>query len=76
VLRTSLEQRATELAARTPEFYQQEITRFDGQKVTRLEMLQMIKEHELTHRAQLFMYLRMKGMVPPTTRRRIAKAKA
>jgi uncharacterized damage-inducible protein DinB len=39
-------------------------------------MLQFIKEHELTHRAQLFMYLRLKGIVPPTTRRRLAKAKA
>ena len=75
-LRSAMEQRATQLATRPAEFYAQEITRFDGQKVTRLEMLQMIKEHELTHRAQLFMYLRMKGIVPPTTRRRLAKAKA
>jgi uncharacterized damage-inducible protein DinB len=36
-------------------------------------MLQMLKEHELTHRAQLFLYIRMKGMVPATTRRRMAK---
>ena len=50
-----------------------EITRFDGQRLTRLEMVQSIKEHELTHRAQLFMYLRLKGIVPATTRRRLAK---
>jgi len=50
--------------------------RFDGQRVTRLEMLQMLKEHELTHRSQLFLYLRLQGMVPPTTRRRMAKANA
>ena len=49
------------------------VTRFDGQKVTRLEMVQTIKEHELTHRAQLFLYLRLKGLVPATTRRRLAK---
>ena len=35
-----------------------------------------LKEHELTHRQQLFMYLRLNGVVPPTTRRRQAKAKA
>ena len=75
-LRSAVEQRATQLAAQPAGFYAQEITRFDGQRVTRLEMLQTIKEHELTHRAQLFMYLRMKGIVPPTTRRRLSKAKA
>jgi len=64
------------LAAKPAEFFAGEITRFDGQRVTRLEMLQGIKEHELTHRQQLFMYLRLKGIVPPTTRRRLAKANA
>jgi len=39
-------------------------------------MLQGIKEHELSHRSQLFVYLRLKGLTPPTTRRRLAKAKA
>lgn len=75
-LRSEIDQRTAELARRPASFYAAEITRFDGQRVTRLEMLQMIKEHELTHRSQLFMYLRLKGMVPPTTRRRMAKAKA
>lgn len=71
-LRTSLDTRAAELAAKPPEFFSHIITRFDGQQVTRLEMLQFVKEHELTHRAQLFMYLRLKGIVPSTTRRRMA----
>lgn len=71
-----MEQRVAQLAAQPAAFFAQEITRFDGQRVTRLEMLQGVKEHELTHRSQLFMYLRMKGVVPATTRRRIAKAKA
>jgi uncharacterized damage-inducible protein DinB len=62
-LRTVLETRAAELAARPGDFYA-------------LEMLQFVKEHELTHRSQLFMYLRLKGIVPSTTRRRLAKAKA
>jgi uncharacterized damage-inducible protein DinB len=75
-LRSAMQRRAAELAAKSAEFYAGEIVRMDGQRVTRLEMLQLIKEHELTHRQQLFMYLRLNGVVPPTTRRRQAKAKA
>jgi hypothetical protein len=71
-MRESVEQRCAALAAQTPEFFGQMVTRFDGQKVTRLEMLQTIKEHELTHRAHLFLCLRMNGIVPATTRRRLA----
>jgi uncharacterized damage-inducible protein DinB len=70
-LRESVEQRTVELAAKSPEFYAETVTRF-GDVVTRLEMLQFVKEHELTHRQQLFMYLRLKGIVPATTRRRLA----
>jgi uncharacterized damage-inducible protein DinB len=72
-LRESVEQRAAAFAAQPAGFFDQMITRFDGQRVTRLEMLQTIKEHELTHRAHLFLCLRMKGIVPATTRRRLAK---
>ncbi|MBZ5610405.1 MAG: DinB family protein [Acidobacteriia bacterium] len=75
-LRSRLDADAARLAQKSADFYAGEITRFDGQRVTRLEMLQMIKEHELTHRSQLFMYLRLKGIVPSTTRRRLAKANA
>lgn len=75
-LRASVEQRAVELASRPPEFYAGMVTRMDGSLMTRLEMLQFVKEHELTHRAQLFLYLRMKGLVPATTRRRLAKQAA
>jgi uncharacterized damage-inducible protein DinB len=75
-LRSTVEARCAELAAMPPDFYSAMMTRFDGQTVTRLEMLQTIKEHELTHRSQMFMYLRLKGLVPATTRRRLAKAKA
>ena len=75
-LRASVEQRASALAAQTPEFYAGIITRVDGTRVTRLEMLQFVKEHELTHRAQLFLYMRMKGIVPATTRRRLARQAA
>jgi uncharacterized damage-inducible protein DinB len=62
-----------QLAAQPAEFFSRIVTRMDGQKVTRLEMVETIKEHELTHRAQLFLYLRLKGLVPATTRRRLAK---
>ena len=72
-LRESVEQRAAQFAGQSSEFFAGIITRFDGQQLTRLEMLQFIKEHELTHRAHLFLCLRMKGMVPATTRRRMAK---
>ena len=71
-LRARFDERLPALAAQTPEFYAGVVTRFDGQQVTRMEMIQTIKEHELTHRAQLFLYLRLKGIVPVTTRRRQA----
>ena len=71
-LRAAVEPKIDALAKQTPEWYAQMVTRVDGQKVTRLEMLQFVKEHELTHRAQLFMYLRLQGVVPVTTRRRLA----
>ena len=74
-LRKSLETRSSELAAKSDDFFAGIITRFDGQRVTRLEMLQFIKEHELTHRSQMFVYLRLKGVVPATTRRRQAAQK-
>ena len=67
-----LEADAVKLAAANPAFYAEMMTRFDGAAVTRLEMLQFAKEHELTHRSQMFMYLRLQGVVPPTTRRRLA----
>jgi uncharacterized damage-inducible protein DinB len=75
-LEKSLEDRTAQLASQPDAFFTQEITRFDGLRLTRLEMLQFVKEHELTHRSQLFMLMRLKGMVPPTTKRRLAAAKA
>ena len=74
-LRASLDEDCASLAGKDSDFLAQVITRFDGMKVTRMEMLQFVKEHELTHRAQLFMYLRLNGVVPPTTRRRQAQKK-
>ena len=74
-LRKTMETRAAELAAKGEDFYSGLITRFDGQRVTRLEMVQFVKEHELTHRSQMFVYLRLKGIVPATTKRRQAAQK-
>ncbi len=75
-LRQAMDERASQLASQPAEFFSERLTRMDGQEVTRLEMLQMVKEHELTHRAQLFLCLRIKGIVPATTRRRLAKQAA
>jgi uncharacterized damage-inducible protein DinB len=73
-LRQSLARRCEQFAAQPPEFFSEIMTRhFDLAQLTRMEMLQFLKEHELTHRQQLFMYLRLKGIVPATTRRRLAR---
>ena len=72
-MRQAVEEHCSQLAEKPAEFFAQIITKFDGQRVTRLEMMQFVKEHELAHRAQLFMYLRMNGVVPPTTRRKLAR---
>jgi uncharacterized damage-inducible protein DinB len=73
-LRQSVAQRCEQFAAQPPEFFSEIMTRhFDLAQLTRMEMLQFVKEHEITHRQQLFMYLRLKGMVPATTRRRLAR---
>jgi uncharacterized damage-inducible protein DinB len=71
-LRSAMDERVKELLAQSGEFFSHIITRFDRQRVTRLEMAQMVKEHEMTHRAQLFLYLRLNGVVPSTTRQRLA----
>jgi uncharacterized damage-inducible protein DinB len=71
-LRSALDERLAALRAQPADWFSAIITRFDGQALTRLEMIQSIKEHELTHRAQLFMCLRLLGIVPVTTRRRQA----
>lgn len=75
-LRSSMDETAAKLAQQTPEFYAGMVTRMDGVPVTRLEMVQSIKEHEMVHRAQLFFCLRLKGIVPATTRRRMAQQAA
>jgi len=75
-LRQSIEEIAARLEAQPPEFFSAVVKRMDGQEITRLEMVQFVKEHELTHRQQLFVYLRLKGLTPATTRRRLARQAA
>jgi uncharacterized damage-inducible protein DinB len=75
-LRQSIQEITEKLSAQTPEFFSEIVKRVDGQEVTRLEMVQFVKEHELTHRQSLFVYLRLKGLVPATTKRRLARQAA
>jgi uncharacterized damage-inducible protein DinB len=72
-MRQSVDQRTAELSRQSPEFFAKIVTKWDGAKLTRLELIQFLKEHELGHRAQLFTYLRFKGVTPVTTRRRQSK---
>lgn len=74
-LRSSIEEHCGELAGATPEFLAGMIARWDGAELTRFEMLLWLREHELAHRMQLFLYLRLNGVVPPTTRRRLEQQK-
>jgi uncharacterized damage-inducible protein DinB len=62
--RPALAARCLELKERPEAFFMEEITRMDGHRMTRMEMLQFTKEHEVTHRAQPFVYLRLMGIVP------------
>lgn len=67
------ESRCAELGEKDAEWWSGMVQKWSGEEMTRLEFMQFVKEHELTHRSQLFLYMRLKGMVPPTTRRRLAK---
>ncbi len=69
----SLDEDCARIEAQPAEFWAAAVKKFDGTPLTRMEMLQFTKEHELTHRSQMFVYLRLKGVVPPTTRRKLAK---
>ncbi len=71
-LRTSVEAHCEALRGLSAGFFAEQLTKWDRTVLTRLEMMQFVKEHELAHRMQLFLYLRMNGLVPPTTRRKMA----
>jgi uncharacterized damage-inducible protein DinB len=65
--------RIQELRGQSPEWWAGLVHKWSGEEMTRLEFLQFTKEHELTHLAQLFACMRLKGLTPPTTRRRQAE---
>ena len=64
-----------QLASRLESFWEEPRKSFDGSDKTAGELLLMLKEHEIGHCNQLYLYLRSKGIVPPPTRKR-AEAKA
>jgi uncharacterized damage-inducible protein DinB len=60
------------LRTRNDAFWSEPRKSFDGSEKTAGELLQMMKEHEISHLNQLYIYLRAKGIVPPTTRKKAA----
>ena len=65
------------MAAHGPSFWDEPRKSFDGSDKSVGELLLMAKEHEIGHCNQLYLYLRSKGVLPPTTRKRLeAKAAA
>ncbi len=77
LLRESGEAYATWVESLTPAFLNETFTDPTGQNPkTRFESLLSVKEHEMHHRAQLMLMLRLVGGVPHLTREREARAAA
>ena len=74
-LKTRGDQFATHVEAMTDAQLGETVTMPNGGK-TRFEMLLGVKEHEMHHRAQLFLIERMVGIVPHLTRARQQRAQA
>jgi uncharacterized damage-inducible protein DinB len=74
-LEEKLEERIAQLQAAPADFWSREVTHFSGARVSMLEMLMLIRQHEGEHRAQAAVLSRIKGIVPATTRRRVAAQK-
>ena len=72
-LTTGGEDLGTQLESMTEDQLAEEVTLPMGKK-TRFEMLLGTKEHEMHHRAQLFLIERMLGIVPHLTRARQARS--
>lgn len=73
-LETKLEERITQIRAAGPGFWEREVTHFSGARVTMMEMMLLIRQHEGEHRAQAAVLSRMQGIIPATTRKRLAAA--
>jgi len=72
-LRESVEQRTAALAAQPAAFWDHYITRFDGQRVTRLEMVADDQGARTDAPGRTCSVPEDEGIVPATTRRRLAK---
>jgi hypothetical protein len=55
-------------------FWAREVTHFSGARVTMMEMMLLVRQHDAEHRAQAAVLSRMRGIVPATTRKRLAAA--
>ena len=71
-LSARMEERISQLAVQPAEFWDREVVHFTGARMSAFEMMLMIQRHESEHRAQAALLSRMKGIVPATTRRRLA----
>jgi uncharacterized damage-inducible protein DinB len=73
-LDAKLEERIAQVREAGPAFWESEITHFSGARITMMEMMLLIRQHEAEHRAQAAVLSRMQGIVPATTRKRQAAA--
>jgi uncharacterized damage-inducible protein DinB len=73
-LETRMQQRLAEMSAAAASFW--EVTHFSGARVTMMEMLLLLRHHEGEHRAQAAVLSRLCGVIPATTRQRLATQKA
>ena len=67
LLRSSLASSSEKVTQFGEEKLDQPITRFDGQQITKMAMLQFTLAHEMYHRGQLTVYQRLLGIEPALT---------
>ena len=60
-----------QLAACPETFWDEPRKSYDGSEKSAGELLLMLREHEVGHLNQMYIYLRAKGILPPGTRKRI-----
>jgi uncharacterized damage-inducible protein DinB len=71
-----MEERIAQIRQAGPAFWEREVTHFSGARVTMMEMMLLVRQHEGEHRAQAAVLSRMCGIVPATTRNRLAAQSA
>jgi uncharacterized damage-inducible protein DinB len=67
LLRSSLESSGETIARFGEEKLDQPITRFDGEQISKMAMLQFALSHEMYHRGQFTVYQRLLGIEPALT---------